>query len=165
MDLELNGRVAVVTGASKGIGLAVVRTPLDEGARVVAASRSRSPELDALDGELLHVRADFMDPGAPAEVIAGALERFGAVDVLVNNVGGPPPRTKMPQFGFLELSDGRGVGPSVNPRGRRVPRAGEDTVADGRGRRRRRDDRPDGRRSASTTGAEFVVDSGWLKAS
>ena len=73
MDLELNGRVAVVTGASKGIGLAVVRTLLDEGARVVAASRSRSAELDALDGELLHVPADFMDVDAPSEVIGSAL--------------------------------------------------------------------------------------------
>jgi NAD(P)-dependent dehydrogenase (short-subunit alcohol dehydrogenase family) len=106
MDLELKGRVAVVTGASRGIGLAVVRTLLDEGARVVAASRSRSSELDALGGELLHVPADFMDADAPAEVIARALERYGAIDVLVNNVGGPPPGTKMPQFGFLELSDG-----------------------------------------------------------
>jgi NAD(P)-dependent dehydrogenase (short-subunit alcohol dehydrogenase family) len=52
MDLDLDGRVAVVTGASKGIGLAVTRTLMQEGASVVASSRSRTPELDALDGSL-----------------------------------------------------------------------------------------------------------------
>ena len=105
MDLRLSGSIAVVTGASKGIGLAITRTLLQEGARVVATSRARTPELDALDGELLHVAADLMDPGAPAHVIARAVEHFGGLDILVNNAGGPPPGTKLPQFGFLDLSD------------------------------------------------------------
>jgi NAD(P)-dependent dehydrogenase (short-subunit alcohol dehydrogenase family) len=105
MDLDLDGRVAVVTGASKGIGLAVTRTLLQEGASVVAASRSRTPELDALGGSLLHVPADLMDPSAPAEAVAGAVETFGGVDILVNNAGGPPPGVKLPRFGFLELAD------------------------------------------------------------
>lgn len=105
MDLDLSGRVAVVTGGSKGIGLAVVRSLLEEGARVVATSRTRSPELDALTGDLLHVPADFMDPEAPAEVIARAVESFGGLDILVNNAGGPPPGTKLPHFGFLDLTD------------------------------------------------------------
>ena len=86
MDLRLSDHVAVVTGASKGIGLAIARTLLDENARVVAASRTRTPELDVLDGDLLHVPADFMDPEAPAHVIATAAEAFGRIDVLVNNV-------------------------------------------------------------------------------
>jgi NAD(P)-dependent dehydrogenase (short-subunit alcohol dehydrogenase family) len=105
MDLDLDGRVAVVTGASKGIGLAVVSTLLEQGARVVATSRNSSPELDALGGDLLHVPADLMDAGAPAEVIAAAARTFGGLDVLVNNAGGPPPGTKLPRFGFLELGD------------------------------------------------------------
>ena len=105
MDLELNNRVAVVTGASKGIGLAVTRTLLDEGAHVVATSRNRSSELDALDGELLHVPADLMDPHAPAEIVARAVEAFGGLDILVNNAGGPPPGASLPRFGFLGLDD------------------------------------------------------------
>jgi NAD(P)-dependent dehydrogenase (short-subunit alcohol dehydrogenase family) len=106
MDLDLHGRVAVVTGASKGIGLAVARTLADEGAHVVVTSRRRSAELDAIGADLLHVPADLMDPGAPAEVIDRAVEAFGGLDILVNNAGGPPPGTSLPRFGFLELSDG-----------------------------------------------------------
>ncbi len=105
MDLQLSGAVAVVTGASKGIGLAVTRTLLEEGARVVAASRTLTPELEELDGELVHVSADFMDPTAPAEAVARAVEDFGGLDVLVNNVGGPPPGTSLPRFAFLDAGD------------------------------------------------------------
>ncbi|MGH2532905.1 MAG: SDR family NAD(P)-dependent oxidoreductase [Thermomicrobiales bacterium] len=105
MDLQLAGRAAVVTGASKGIGLAVTRTLLEEGARVVAASRTRTPELDALAGDLVHVAADFMDPDAPGEVMAHAVEAFGGLDILVNNAGGPPPGVKLPRFGFLTPTD------------------------------------------------------------
>jgi NAD(P)-dependent dehydrogenase (short-subunit alcohol dehydrogenase family) len=105
MDLDLKDRVAVVTGASKGIELAVVRTLLEEGARMVATSRSPSAGLDRLEGDLHHVRADFMDPLAPAEVMSHAVEKYGGLDVLVNNAGGPPPGTKLPQFGFLGLTD------------------------------------------------------------
>jgi NAD(P)-dependent dehydrogenase (short-subunit alcohol dehydrogenase family) len=105
MKLDLQDKVAVVTGASKGIGLAVVESLLEQGARVVAASRNRSEELDALDGELLHVSADLMDPSAPAEVAARAVETFGGLDILVNNAGGPPPGTSLPRFGFLGLTD------------------------------------------------------------
>jgi NAD(P)-dependent dehydrogenase (short-subunit alcohol dehydrogenase family) len=105
MNLELQGRVAVVTAGSKGIGLAVVRALLDEGARGVATSRSSSPELDALSGDVLHVRADLMDSGAPAAVVSRTVEAFGGIDILVNNAGGPPPGTKLPRFGFLDLGD------------------------------------------------------------
>jgi NAD(P)-dependent dehydrogenase (short-subunit alcohol dehydrogenase family) len=105
MQLQLTGRVAIVTGASKGIGLAVTRTLLQEGARVIATSRRRTPELDALEGELIHVAADLMDPDAPAEIVARAAEAFGGLDILVNNAGGPPPGVPLPRASFLDAGD------------------------------------------------------------
>jgi NAD(P)-dependent dehydrogenase (short-subunit alcohol dehydrogenase family) len=108
MDLQLADHVVVVTGASKGIGLAVTRTLLDEGAHVIAASRARTPELDGLDGldgELVDVAVDLMDPDGPAHVIATAAEAFGRVDVLVNNVGGPPPGVTLPRGSFFDATD------------------------------------------------------------
>jgi NAD(P)-dependent dehydrogenase (short-subunit alcohol dehydrogenase family) len=101
MDLQLQDKVAVVTGASKGIGLAVAQRLHAEGAKVVAVSRTATPEL----GDVFHVPADLSDPRAPAEVIARAAETYGGVDVLVNNAGGPPPGTRLPRFGFLGLTD------------------------------------------------------------
>lgn len=104
MNLQLQDRTVVVTGASKGIGLAVAQGALEEGARVVAASRTRTPALDRIAGDrLVHVVADFSDPDAPAEVIATAAEAFGAVDVLVNNVGGPA--LNGPHGSFLDIDD------------------------------------------------------------
>ena len=108
MDLDLNGRVAVITGGSRGIGLAIAQALRDEGAKVVVASRTRGEELDALgdaSGDHVHVPADLMDPDAPGEVVATAVEAFGGIDVLVNNAGGPPPDTTLPRFGFLDLTD------------------------------------------------------------
>ena len=106
MDLQLNDRVAVVTGASKGMGLAITATLLAEGAKVVAVSRKTSPGLDALSGDaLVHVAADLTDPQTPAQAVARAVEVFGGVDILVNNAGGPPPGTSLPRFGFLTPDD------------------------------------------------------------
>jgi NAD(P)-dependent dehydrogenase (short-subunit alcohol dehydrogenase family) len=105
MDLELTDRIAIVTGASKGIGLAAASTLAREGARVVAASRTSSPELEELGGAVVHVPVDLAEPDAPSAVVATALERFGRLDILVNNAGGPPPGTSMPVFGFLARDD------------------------------------------------------------
>jgi NAD(P)-dependent dehydrogenase (short-subunit alcohol dehydrogenase family) len=100
VELELKGAVAVVTGASKGIGLAVVRALLDEGATVVGGARRSSPELDELaaTGGVEIVLGDLGTPEAPARLVAAAGDR---VDVLVNNVGAVTPRTG----GFLEVTD------------------------------------------------------------
>lgn len=102
MDLGLSGLRAVVTGASSGIGLAVARALLEEGAPVVTGSRRITPELAALaEGGALHpVQVDLSAPDGPAALVAEA-ETLGPVDVLVNNVGAVTPRPG----GFLSVSD------------------------------------------------------------
>lgn len=82
-----NGRkVAIVTGASQGIGAGLVQGFLERGYRVVANSRSIRPTAeDAAD--LLTVAGDIADPKVAEQVVAQAVERFGRVDVLVNNAG------------------------------------------------------------------------------
>jgi NAD(P)-dependent dehydrogenase (short-subunit alcohol dehydrogenase family) len=106
VELNLTDKVALVTGGSKGIGLATARTLHEEGARVVVASRKSTPELDALLGtNLVHVPVDLFDPEAPAVAVAHAVDVFGGLDVLVNNAGGPPPGVSLPRFSFLPLTD------------------------------------------------------------
>jgi NAD(P)-dependent dehydrogenase (short-subunit alcohol dehydrogenase family) len=99
MDLELTDKVAVVTGAGKGIGMAVTRALADEGARVVAGSRS-TESLDGLDG-VTAVALDLAAPDGPAQLIQRAVDEHGRVDVLVNNVGAVRLRLE----GFLGTSD------------------------------------------------------------
>src|SRR5687768_16331182 len=90
MELGLRGKVAVVTGASRGIGRAIAERLAAEGMRVALVARSRDL-LDALAaplGDRALVQAiDLREPAAPAAVIAATLERFGTIDVLVNNAG------------------------------------------------------------------------------
>jgi hypothetical protein len=87
---RLDDRVAIVTGASSGLGAQFARVLAGAGARVVVAARRRD-RLDALVGELgAHASAcavDLAEPGAPERVVAHAVETFGRVDVLVNNAG------------------------------------------------------------------------------
>jgi NAD(P)-dependent dehydrogenase (short-subunit alcohol dehydrogenase family) len=99
VDLELSGRVAVVTGASKGIGLAITRALVDEGAIVVAGARG-TDSLEGIDG-VTPVPVDLGAPDGPALLIGHALEEHGRLDVLVNNVGAVRLRTE----GFLGTSD------------------------------------------------------------
>jgi NAD(P)-dependent dehydrogenase (short-subunit alcohol dehydrogenase family) len=99
MDLALTGKVAVVTGASKGIGFAVTQALVDEGAQVVAGART-TDSLDGLD-DVTSVAIDLFDRDGPAELIRRAVEAHGRVDVLVNNVGRAPVHTG----GFLGISD------------------------------------------------------------
>src|SRR5262245_21269710 len=77
-------KVAVITGASQGIGAGLVREFLDRGYRVVANSRSIKPDASV---DVLAVAGDVTDPAVADRVIGGAVERFDRVDTLVNNAG------------------------------------------------------------------------------
>ncbi|MFG2953395.1 SDR family NAD(P)-dependent oxidoreductase [Streptomyces sp. NPDC048291] len=98
------GRTVVVTGAGRGIGLAVVEAFLAAGARVVAGSRERTDALDRhvkQGAELTVVEVDLATPDGPAALVAEAVALHGGVDVLVNNVGAVRPRVD----GFLGVTD------------------------------------------------------------
>lgn len=82
MELGLTGKVSIVTGSTSGIGLHVAQQLHADGAIVVTSGR----RLDGIGD--LHVAGDLTEPGAPEELIAKTLERFGRVDVLVNSLGG-----------------------------------------------------------------------------
>src|SRR3712207_9070881 len=88
MELELADKVCVVTGASKGIGLATARRLCDEGARVLFVARGAealAAEAESCRGDWLAI--DVTDPQAPERIIATCAEQMGGVDVLVNNAG------------------------------------------------------------------------------
>jgi len=82
--MSTSPKVAVITGASQGIGAGLVRGYLDRGYRVVANSRSIKPDGSA---DVLAVAGDIAEPAVAARVIAAAVEKFGRVDTLVNNAG------------------------------------------------------------------------------
>lgn len=81
MELGLENKVCVVTGSTAGIGAEVARELKQEGAIVVTSGRTAEGSGD------LHVRADLSRRGEPERMVEAALERFGRVDCLVNNVG------------------------------------------------------------------------------
>lgn len=96
MDLEISGRVALVTGASRGLGRATATALAQEGAKVAICARDESrlreaeTELSAY-GEVLALSADVTRPSTPRELVAATTERFGTLHILVANAGGPPP--------------------------------------------------------------------------
>ena len=100
MDLELDGKTVLVTGAGRGIGLAIARGFAAAGAHVVAGSRTITDALDDLvkTGSATALSLDLSQPHAPADLVAAA---DGHVDILVNNVGAAPPRLD----GFLAITD------------------------------------------------------------
>lgn len=91
---DLNGKVVIITGASEGIGrsLALQLAPLGTKLVLAARSRERLDELavrcQELDSEAHAIPTDVTDPAQCAALIDGAFERFGSIDVLVNNAGG-----------------------------------------------------------------------------
>ncbi|MBO7683903.1 MAG: 3-oxoacyl-[acyl-carrier-protein] reductase [Kiritimatiellae bacterium] len=79
----LEGRVAIVTGASRGIGAAIVKKLADEGAKVVACARS----IESCDGAALCLKVDVSDAAQVDACVKEAVAKFGRVDILVNNAG------------------------------------------------------------------------------
>src|SRR5215470_14725005 len=97
MDLELAGKVAIVGGASKGLGRACAQVLAAEGATLAICSRSQ-PELekaakeirDSTRAEVLAFAGDLDRHETIRELVAATAARFGRIDVLINNSGGPP---------------------------------------------------------------------------
>ncbi|HEY1575346.1 MAG TPA: SDR family oxidoreductase [Pseudonocardiaceae bacterium] len=100
MDLQLKGKTAVVTGGTRGIGLAIVRALVAEGVDVTVATRTKSADLAELGNAVSWVGADLTTP-AGAEQLAG---QAGEVDILVNNLGGTVERS-LSAGGFLHIDD------------------------------------------------------------
>jgi 3-oxoacyl-[acyl-carrier protein] reductase len=90
--IDLSGRVAIVTGASRGIGRAIARHLALQGAHVMAAARGDNArgvaeEIAAAGGRAEAVSLDVTGVGAAAEIVATTLQRHGRIDILVNNAG------------------------------------------------------------------------------
>jgi 3-oxoacyl-[acyl-carrier protein] reductase len=105
VDLGIDGRVALVTASSRGLGRASATALAAEGARVVITGRSETSLGEAAEAlrstgaDVLALPGDVTDPTEPARLVAAALEAFGRLDILVANAGGPPPGRA------LELND------------------------------------------------------------
>ena len=97
MDLELTGKVAIVGGASKGLGRACAQVLAQEGAKVAVCSRSQSDldkaakEIrDTTGADVLAFAGDLDRHETIQSLIAATVQRFGRLDIMVNNSGGPP---------------------------------------------------------------------------
>ncbi|MFF8918857.1 SDR family NAD(P)-dependent oxidoreductase [Streptomyces sp. NPDC015032] len=102
MNLQLADKVVVVTGASKGIGLAIADAFCRAGAHVVAGSRSSTPELEALHEKygLTAVPVDLSTQDGPDTLVQVAVDQYNRVDILVNNLG-----TATSRPSFLDIDD------------------------------------------------------------
>jgi 3-oxoacyl-[acyl-carrier protein] reductase len=97
VNLEIEGRTALVVAGSKGLGLGAARALAAEGARLVLSARGEealaaaASELRTSGAEVVTVAADIGDPEVPARLVSTAVESFGGLDIVVANAGGPPP--------------------------------------------------------------------------
>ena len=97
MDLGIADKVALVTAGSKGLGRATALALAAEGVRVMLSGRDPTTlaatrdEVALLGVDVQVLSGDVTDPGEPARLVAATIERFGGLDILVANSGGPPP--------------------------------------------------------------------------
>jgi 7-alpha-hydroxysteroid dehydrogenase len=108
---RIDGQVAIVTGAGRGIGAACARGLAEAGADIVLASRTReqldevAAEIRAMGRRALVVPTDVVDNDAVAALVPAAVEEFGRVDIVINNAGGTAPRPFLDTTpGYLERS-------------------------------------------------------------
>lgn len=102
MQIEMSQKVVIVTGGCQGIGRGIALRFLGEGAEVVVCAR-HPPEapLSSGDRSAVFIAADVREPDQVENVVKGTVERFGRIDVLINNAGGSPPAdaaTASPRF-------------------------------------------------------------------
>src|SRR5687768_6959280 len=96
VDFSLAGQVAIVTGGSKGLGLAIARGLAEAGASVALAARSAETldqavkEIESAGGKAVGVATDVTDAAAVRALVDQTVEAFGTVDILVNNAGVAP---------------------------------------------------------------------------
>ena len=114
----LQGKTILITGASRGIGLAIAKRAAQDGANIVLLAKTVEPnpklpgtlssaaaEVIAAGGQALAVQTDIRDDNAVAAAVAAAVERFGGIDILVNNASAisltPTPATPMKKFDLM----------------------------------------------------------------
>ncbi|MDO8882169.1 SDR family NAD(P)-dependent oxidoreductase [Pseudotabrizicola sp.] len=88
-QFRLDGKVALVTGGNRGIGLAIARLFVEAGAKVMVTGRSLTADAQELCANdcAAWVAGDVTDPATPERIVAATLDRFGGLDILVNNAG------------------------------------------------------------------------------
>jgi 3-oxoacyl-[acyl-carrier protein] reductase len=111
MDLGIDGKVALVTAGSRGLGRATALALAGEGVRVMLSGRdpgtleAARQDVARLGVDVDVLAGDVTDPGEPARLVAATVERFGGIDILVANAGGPPPGRAVDQSdGALEAA-------------------------------------------------------------